>query len=190
MDYYVTAVMHHPDTSNFPTVNQLEPVHSFNKNTLKGTKSYVVVCTQGEGDTETLEKAIALEQPYLAFVSSRRKASTIFSELLAKGIPQSSFKHIKTPAGLDIGAKLPEEVAISILAQIIQAFRLGDEVQKTSKVELQNDDYYMNPVCNLPIQKSSAKYVLEHNNQQVYFCCDNCKTLFEKEPELYLQATT
>jgi len=187
MDYYVTAVMHHPDTCNFPTVNQLESMHRFNKKTLSGNNSYVVVCTQGEGDTETLEKAIALEQPYLAFVSSRRKASTIFNELLAKGVPQSSFKHIKTPAGLDIGAKLAEEVAVSILAQIIQAFRQGEKPQKSSAVQLQNADYYMNPVCNLPIQKSSAKYVLEHNKEQVYFCCDNCKTLFEEEPERYVQ---
>lgn len=44
----------------------------------------------------------------------------------------------------------------------------------------------MNPVCNLPIQKSSAEYVLEHNEQQVYFCCDNYKVLFEKEPERYV----
>lgn len=187
MDYYVTAVMHHPDTSNFPTVNQLESTHSFNKNTLTSTNSYVVVCTQGEGDTETLEKAIALEQPYLAFVSSRRKASTIFNELLSKGISQSSFKHIKTPAGLDIGAKLPEEVAISILAQIIQAFRQGKKPAKaTSEIQIDKHAYYMNPVCNLPIQKSSAKYVLEHNHQQVYFCCDNCKALFEQEPERYI----
>lgn len=95
MDYYVTAAMHHPDNSNFPTVNQLGSMHSFNKNKLSSTDSYVVVCTQGEGDTETLEKAIALKQPYSFFVSNRRKASSVFNELLAKDVPQSSFRHIK-----------------------------------------------------------------------------------------------
>jgi len=188
MDYYVTAVMHHPDQSNFPTVNKLESIQSFGKNTTGVTNSYVVVCTQGEGDTETLEKAIASKQPYLAFVSSRRKASAIFSELLAKGIPHSSFKHIKTPAGLDIGAKLPEEVAISILAQIIQALRLGEK--PTEDITLKNGAYYMNPVCNLPIHKSSAKYIIEHKGESVYFCCDGCKSKFELKPEVYLEAVS
>jgi len=111
--------------------------------------------------------------------------------LLAKEIPHSSFKHIKTPAGLDIGAKLPEEVAISILAQIIQAFRLGEKPSKaTAEIQMDNDAYYMNPVCNLPIQKNSAKYVLEHHGQQVYFCCDSCKMLFEEVPDRYVSAVT
>jgi xanthine dehydrogenase accessory factor len=52
-----------------------------------------------------------------------------------------------------------------------------------------NDDYYLNPVCNIPIQKSTAKYVLEYNNEKVYFCCDGCKVKFEKDPEKYMAET-
>lgn len=185
MNYYVIAVMHQPDASNFPTANQIERMDAFNSNNL-ADNSYVVVCTQGEGDAEALEKAIALQSPYLSFVSSRKKASTIFNELLAKGILHSNFKHLKTPAGLDIGAKLPEEVAISILAQIIQTFRNAEKL--TEDITLNSGVYYMNPVCNLPIHKSSAKYVIEHNGESVYFCCDGCKSKFELEPEVYLQA--
>jgi len=183
MDYYVTAVMHQPDDSNFPTVNRLENMHNFGKSDMH-KNSYAVVCTQGEGDTEALEKAISLKTPYLSFVSSRKKASKIFHELLEKGIPHSSFKHLQTPAGLDIGAKLPEEVAISILAQIIQTFRNAEK--STEDISINNEAYYMNPVCNLPIHKSSAKYVIEHNEKSVYFCCDGCKNKFELEPETYL----
>jgi len=183
MDYYVTAVMHQPDDSNFPTVNRLENMHNFGISHLH-KNSYAVVCTQGEGDNKALEKAISLKTPYLSFVSSRKKASKIFHELLEKGIPHSSFKHLQTPAGLDIGAKLPEEVAISILAQIIQTFRNAEK--PTKDISISNEAYYMNPVCNLPIHKSSAKYVIEHNEKSVYFCCDGCKNKFELEPETYL----
>ncbi len=89
-------------------------------------------------------------------------------------------KKIKTPAGLDLGAKLPEEVAISILAEIIKQFRLDSQVDASdiAMLESPNEDYYMNPVCNIPIQKSTAKHILEHAGEKVYFCCDGCKVSF------------
>ena len=84
--------------------------------------------------------------------------------------------------------QLPEEVAVSILAQIIQEFRSEEEAAKpvNDKAIALNDDYYMNPVCNIPIQKSTAKYVLEHEGEKVYFCCDGCKVKFEKVPSDYI----
>ena len=49
------------------------------------------------------------------------------------------------------------------------------------------EDLYINPVCKIPVQKSTAKHVLEHNGEKVYFCCDGCKVSFEKEPDLYME---
>jgi xanthine dehydrogenase accessory factor len=108
-----------------------------------------------------------------------------------KGIGMEQLKEIRTPAGLDIGAKLPEEVAISILAEIIKEFRAKQAGQETLKADntlsaLPNDDYYLNPVCKIPVQKSTAKYVLVYDNEKVYFCCDGCKVSFEKDPEKYI----
>lgn len=61
--------------------------------------------------------------PTFCFVASRRKGSAVFYNLRRRGITFDQLKKIKTPAGLDINAKLPEEVAISILAEIIQFTR-------------------------------------------------------------------
>jgi len=164
------------------------------KSSFPNTKIYsiTIVCTQGEGDMEALYKAITMESQYLAFVSSRKKAQAVFTDLRnEKGITFDQLKKVKTPAGLDLGAKLPEEVAISILAEIIKQFRSEAETAKentSQSLEAPNDDYYMNPVCNIPIQKSTAKHILEHAGEKVYFCCDGCKVSFEKEPSKYITA--
>jgi len=109
--------------------------------------------------------------------------------------PFDQLKTIKTPAGLDIGAKMPNEVAISIVAEIIKDYRTAAELvpsndYKKEEVVLKNEDFYMNPVCNIPVQKSTAKHILEYKDEKVYFCCDGCKVSFEKAPEKYMELTT
>ena len=185
MDYTVEVVMTNVDPHVFPTADALHAIHDFQGGE-DYQNSFVVVCTQGEGDAEALHKALSLNSGYTAFVASRKKANAIFQEVRLKGATFDQLKTIKTPAGLDINAKLPEEVAISILAEVIQTFRTEEKEQKEqSPIELGND-YYMNPVCNIPIQKSTAKHILVYNNEKVYFCCDGCKVSFEKDPEKYM----
>ena len=84
---------------------------------------YVVVATQGRGDAAALESAVAMAPAYLAFVGSRRKAASIMDKLASKGADQSALDKIVAPAGLDIGAATPEEIALSILAEIITVRR-------------------------------------------------------------------
>ncbi len=159
------------------------------------SKDFIVVCTQGEDDEKSLKTAISFNTNYLGFVSSRRKATSIYNMLRQMGVDNDQLSKIKTPAGIDINAKTPEEVAISILAEIIQIKREGQQKESENKlkmpepitqsVELQ-EDLYINPVCNIPVQKSTAKHVLEYNGDKVYFCCDGCKVSFEAEPEKYI----
>lgn len=189
MDYRVEVVQSKVDKVVYPTADRLHAIAEFEVNE-KHKHSFTIVCTQGEGDMESLQKAIQMDGQYLAFVSSRKKAQAIYTDLRSTGVTFDQLQKIKTPAGLDLGAKLPEEVAISILAEIIKQFRL--ETKEATEVKqlltIPNDDYYMNPVCNIPIQKSTAKHVLEHAGEKVYFCCDGCKVSFEKNPSMYISA--
>lgn len=191
MEYQVQAVMSSVDSSLFPGADQVHELAKFDGKDLIALP-YVIVCTQGEGDADALAKALRLDAPYLAFVASRKKANGTYRELRAKGFEFKQMAHIKTPAGLDIGAKTPYEVAVSILAEIIQDFRQPKEeegdmnTKETAPVEMKNEDYYINPVCNIPVLKASAKHVLEHEGEKVYFCCDGCKVSFEKTPGEYL----
>jgi len=192
MEYQVQAVMSSIDSSLFPEAVKVHAMADFDTKALK-TPPYVIVCTQGEGDALALEHALNLNTPYLAFVASRKKANATYRELKGRGFEFSQLTNIKTPAGLDLGAKTPYEVAISILAEIIQDFRQPKDesaehkgADTMPKVEMKNEDYYINPVCDIPVLKASAKHVLEYAGEKVYFCCDGCKVSFEKTPEKYM----
>lgn len=188
--FYVNIISDLADEVMFPSANKISKLTDFKaEESMK--KDYMVVCTQGEDDEKSVEFAIDANPRYLSFVSSRKKANSVFLYLKRKDVPHEKLVSIKTPAGIDINAKTPEEVAISILAEIIKEKRTAEthnsDVSSLEKAfEKEQDELYINPVCKIPVQKSTAKHVLEHNGEKVYFCCDGCKVSFEKEPEAYL----
>jgi xanthine dehydrogenase accessory factor len=80
---------------------------------------YVVVSTQGRGDEAALLAALSVETDYVAFVGSRRKADKLKAALAKQGVSDNRLASLKAPAGLDLGAITPEEIALSILAEIV-----------------------------------------------------------------------
>ena len=86
-------------------------------------RRFIVVATQGQGDLDALTAALADASDYVAFVGSRRKFSTIAEKLAAAGIDKKRIERVHAPAGLDLGAVTPEEIALSILAQMVQERR-------------------------------------------------------------------
>src|ERR1700738_3338101 len=84
---------------------------------------YVVVSTQGRGDEDALLAALAVDVDYVAFVGSRRKAQMLKTTLAERGVAPERLAKLRAPAGLDLGAITPEEIAISILAEIVAARR-------------------------------------------------------------------
>ncbi|HMK78335.1 MAG TPA: XdhC/CoxI family protein [Xanthobacteraceae bacterium] len=85
---------------------------------------YVVVATQGRGDEAALKAALAIEARYVAFVGSRKKAEALKAKLADTVAPQR-LAALKAPAGLDLGAITPDEIALSILAEIVRVRRRG-----------------------------------------------------------------
>jgi xanthine dehydrogenase accessory factor len=88
-----------------------------------GDGAYVLVSTQGAGDRAALKSAAAMNARYRAFVGSRRKAETLRGELAKEGVSEEALAAIKAPAGLDISAISADEIALSILAEIIAVRR-------------------------------------------------------------------
>jgi xanthine dehydrogenase accessory factor len=86
---------------------------------------FVVVSTQGRGDEAALQAALAIDAVYVAFVGSRKKAEALRQSLAERGIAPERLAKLKTPAGLDLGAITPDEIAVSILAEVIAARRGG-----------------------------------------------------------------
>lgn len=86
---------------------------------------YVVIATQGKGDEAALRAVLGAGAKFVAFVGSRRKYATLAEKLAADGIDRAALEAVAAPAGLDIQAITPDEIALSILAQIIQLHRGG-----------------------------------------------------------------
>ena len=88
-------------------------------------ESFVVVATQGRGDRKALAGAIATGSAYVAFVGSRRKSAKLKGDLLAAGGDPARIEAVRAPAGLDIGAATPGEIALAVLADVVRERRQG-----------------------------------------------------------------
>ncbi|MGB8839700.1 MAG: XdhC family protein, partial [Aliidongia sp.] len=86
---------------------------------------YIVVATQGSGDTAALTAALAIDARYVAFVGSRKKAAVLKARLAETGTAAERLATLRAPAGLDLGAITPDEIAFSIVAEMIETRRRG-----------------------------------------------------------------
>jgi xanthine dehydrogenase accessory factor len=145
-------------------------------------RTFVVVSTQGECDEEALELALGVDVPYIAFVASKTKAEKIFEYLRGTGISAERLARVTAPAGLQIGAVTPEEIAVSVLAEIVQQGR-GESQPATVAlpIVMQAQD----PVCRMMVDVARAKHTAQVEGLTVYFCCPRCKQAFEQSPQTY-----
>jgi len=189
--YRVSVVASGADREQFPDVDALQAKSSsgaLNLGELKiAPETFIVVSTQGEDDEEALEQAARTDAGYVAFVASKVKAQKVLEYLREAGVASERVSQIRAPAGLDIRAASPEEIAVSILAEIIQLrgarARLVAEPMKSAP--LLQDKEARDPVCGMFVKVSGAKYKSEHHGSQAYFCCAGCKAAFDQQPEKY-----
>ena len=100
---------------------------------LHEARRFIVVSTQGKGDEAALKATLGVEAEYRAFVGSRRKMASLREKLLSEGVEAAAIDSVKAPAGLDLGAITPEEIALSILAEITAERRRGQRGEGTSQ---------------------------------------------------------
>jgi len=145
-------------------------------------EAFIVIVTHGRYDEEALEQAARTSASYIALVASPKRASVILQQLSERGV--SGLERIKSPAGLNIGAQGAEEIALSIVAEIVQERRAGKMRQPTvTKIEAVAEA--IDPICNMTVTIADARYTAEHKGRRYYFCCAHCQRTFEKEPERY-----
>jgi xanthine dehydrogenase accessory factor len=148
-------------------------------------QTFVVVSTQGEGDEEALEQAINSNALYVAFVASKTKAGKVLEFLKTRGVSQEKTSRVRAPAGLNIGATSPEEIAVSILAEIVQIRASAAKSASKPTLSVIQDDA-KDPICGMTVEKSKTKHKAEFKGKTFYFCCAGCKQRFEQSPERYL----
>jgi len=154
--------------------------------------SYVVVASHGNYDEDMLVAALQSEAPYVALIASKKRASAILQYLNESNLTQEQIARLKYPAGLDFGAVTPEEIALSILAEIIQR-RRQSPVFNSAMINLELPIAQppaleaLDPVCGMTIEIATAHFTSEYNGKTYYFCAAGCKRSFDKEPGKYVQ---
>lgn len=182
IDYSVSVAAPEVELEEFPDANLVRK--DLDLSQIKITpQTCIVVSTQGECDEEALQRAAGTEAAYIAFVASKVKAKKVIDYLRERGISAERLGHVRAPAGLDIGAIAPEEIAVSILAEIIQARRAQAKTTATRKTGLLAvlNTQARDPICGMEVDPSKAKHKSEHQGQMFYFCCAGCKEAFDKQ---------
>jgi len=149
-----------------------------------GARAFAVVATMGERDEEAILEALAMEPEYLGVVASAKRFGAIREALISRGASEESLARIKSPAGLDIGARTPEEIAVSILAEIVQTLR--DDTRERESREPPPSYEERDPVCGMMVEVSTAEHRADVGGHAYYFCCAGCRTRFVAAPERYL----
>ena len=151
----------------------------------------VVVASQGHYDEQALESILKWPVPYVGLVASRTRGATVRALLEQSGV--AGVAAIRNPAGLDLGARTPPEVALSILAEIVQAHS-GQAQQHAPPAPMAaaapTRAHDIDPVCGMSVDVATARHTAEVDGVVYYFCCANCRARFVKQPQDYLRPTS
>ena len=149
-------------------------------------RKFAVIATMGEADEDSIVAALSARPEYIGIVASRRRFAEIRESLLVRGVSAEALDRVKNQNGLDIGARVPEEVALSILAEIVQLRRSPAEAAQPepplTKISA------LDPVCGMTVVVARARHRAEHEGRPYYFCNARCRERFLAEPARYLGA--
>ena len=147
----------------------------------------LVVAAHGRDELPALRHALGAGIPYVGLVASRVRGAAVQAELRAEGVDEERVAALETPAGIDIGARTPEEIALSILARVV-AVRRRDAQAVAVRVVAPVEPSAVDPVCGMAVAAAPGTPHVEHEGRTVYFCCDGCRAAFERDPARFVAA--
>ena len=169
-----------------------------------GTTPYVVVASQGTWDEEALQGALSRDAAYVGLVASPKRAAAVRAWLRDEAeIPAERLAALRAPAGIDLGAETADEIAISILAELVQVRRgrapfvaspgpaaLAAGPGAGLAIEPVVDDIVLlDPVCAMTVPREQARHLAEYGGVVYAFCSVGCRTRFIKDPTGYVPAS-
>jgi xanthine dehydrogenase accessory factor len=140
---------------------------------LKG--AHVLIATMGDEDLDVLQKVLQAEPAYVGVIASRKRFEHVRETLIACGVPRETLERVSAPAGLDIGARAPEEIALSVMAQIVQEKRKKSVVEKPAEA--------IDPICGMSVAVATARHSAQVKGRTYYFCCAGCRSKFLQKEE-------
>ena len=181
-----------------------------------GPGSMVIVATQGHGDEEAVEQAVAARPAYLGLVGSRRRGAAVLGYLADRGLPADQLGRVHVPAGLDLGRTTHREIAVAILAELVQLRTSGGLAGAAGAAPARNTPapapgaprapgaphgpgapagqaepgQAVDPVCGMTVAATAASRPLAFDGVTYYFCCTGCRRKFELDPAAYVTRET
>jgi xanthine dehydrogenase accessory factor len=176
----------------------------------------VIVATQVHGDEEAVEQAVAAHPAYLGLVGSRRRGAAVLGYLADRGVPADQLGRVHVPAGLDLGHTTHQEIAVAILAELVQLRASGAlagaagaaSARQTPAASARQVPAALagatappvagrpepaeavDPVCGMTVAATAASHPLAHDGVTYYFCCTGCRRKFELDPADYVTRET
>ena len=136
----------------------------------------LVVAAHGRDELGALRAALEAGLPYVGLVASRKRGDGVMAELRGDGVPDAQLARIEVPAGIPLGARTPSEIALSILARIV-------EVRRGTVAEAPEPPTAVDPVCGMTVAVVPTTLSLEHEGETVYFCSEGCREQFQRQHE-------
>lgn len=152
------------------------------------SSSVVIIATQGHGDEEATERALPAEPVYLGVVASRKRGAAVLSYLEDRGFSKPQIDTVNLPAGLDLGHTTHREMAVSILAQLVQLRAAGSLTQKSTPnlLQMAAPTEVIDLVCKMTVAAEESNRPFEYQGATYYFCAPGCRTAFEKDPSSFI----
>ncbi len=151
-------------------------------------RSMVVIATQGHGDEEAVEEAVAARPFYLGLVGSQRRGAAVLGYLADRGVPREQLDRVRVPAGLDLGRTSHREIAVAVLAELVQLRAAGAVTAAIAGAAEPAEA--VDPVCGMTVAAGPASRPLAHEGVTYYFCRAGCRREFEQNPAAYARKET
>jgi len=154
--------------------------------------TFVVVGTMGAGDEAALAAAASSDAPYVGLVASRKKARYLIDYVRAEGVPAERLERVKCPAGLDLGGMSASEIALSVLAEIVQRRYAKPDVNTPAAAAAASPTplargtgpraaaptLARDPICGMPVDTTAARHTIIEGDRTIYFCCPGCRATY------------
>lgn len=137
----------------------------------------IVIAAHGKGELEAIRAALDADLPYIGLVASPKRGSAVIEELREAGVPDDQLARVECPAGIDIGAKMPAEVALTILARLIETRYSGAYTPPLRSPSSEPAPAFaVDPICGMTVTMANDTPHLEHDGETTWFCREACKT--------------
>ncbi len=148
-------------------------------------RAVVVVATQGHGDEDAVEHAVNASPVYVGLVASRRRGESVLGYLHDRGVPRDRLEQVRVPVGLDLGHTSHREIAVAILAELVQ-LRASGALAAAQPAGVPTQARALDPVCGMTVAADQSSRPVVHAGVTYYFCGARCRAAFENDPAAFL----